>query len=249
MTSIIVDNTTLILLVIILASPFVAAVRKVKFGEFEADIQSDEVNQVAKRTKEALPTDASSKVLIQEPSDTATAIIELVETDPVVALAKLRIELETRLRRLYHVAHRGPPTRQRSVSLIRMVRQLDALHVFDPAFGASLLDVIGICNRAIHGEDIRGVDARQMVRTGTDLLDAIEYMVRTYAIGHPIDRAVITATERDSFVSARYRLTTVVPLVDAPERRVYELTQEELDEFFDGYSEVAEFVVALERVA
>jgi len=37
-------------------------------------------------------------------------------------------------------------------------------------------------------------------------------------------------------------------LVENPERRVYELTQEELDEFFDGYSEFAEFVISVERI-
>lgn len=38
---VIVDNTSLILLVIILASPFIAAIRKIKIGDFEAEIQPE----------------------------------------------------------------------------------------------------------------------------------------------------------------------------------------------------------------
>jgi hypothetical protein len=45
-----------------------------------------------------------------------------------------------------------------------------------------------------------------------------------------------------------YRLTTIVPLVENPERHVYKMTQEELDDYFDGYTEFAEFAVGLERI-
>jgi len=39
---------------------------------------------------------------------------------------------------------------------------------------------------------------------------------------------------------------TIVPYVENPQRRVYLLTQEELDAFFEGYSEFAEFAISLE---
>lgn len=134
------------------------------------------------------------------------------------------------------------------MALSYLVRQLVAREVFEENFGVSLLDVIALCNRAIHGEDIRDVDARRIVETGTSLLEVLERIVRTDAPTHPVDTAVISPQERDQLQSARYRVTTVVPYIEKPERRIYVFTQEELDEFFEGYSEFAEFVVGIERI-
>lgn len=245
---VIVDNTSLILLLIIVASPFVAAIKKIKIGDFEAEIQPDEVKRVAREAEDALPEHVQDEALPADTSDTAAAILELAETDGVVALAKLRIELEGRLRRLDQRANSPGTTRKRPTALVHIVRQLGAREVFEPAFGSSLLDVIAICNRAIHGEDIRDVDARKIAQTGTDLLEVLERLVRTYAVTHPVESFAISPQDRDEFESARFRLTTVVPLVQNPERRVYELTQAELDDFLDGYSEFAEFVIAVERI-
>jgi len=243
-----VDNTSLILLLIILASPFVAAIKKIKIGEFEAEIQADEVKRVAQQAESALPVHVRDSVLPLETSEAASAIISLVATDPVVALAKLRIELEGRLRRLEQRATVPETSRKRPVALSYLVRQLVAREVFEENFGVSLLDVIALCNRAIHGEDIRDVDARRIVETGTSLLEVLERIVRTDAPTHPVDTAVISPQERDQLQSARYRVTTVVPYIEKPERRIYVFTQEELDEFFEGYSEFAEFVVGIERI-
>jgi hypothetical protein len=45
---------------------------------------------------------------------------------------------------------------------------------------------------------------------------------------------------------ARYRVTTVVPLVTHPTRNMYMVNQEALDSFLEGYDEYAEFLVAVE---
>ncbi len=108
---------------------------------------------------------------------------------------------------------------------------------------------MAICNRAIHGEDIRQEDAASVVGTGGELLEVLEQLARESAVRQPERQEVIRPTEVDGYTQSRYRLTTVVPLVENPERRTYELTHEELEEFFDGYSEFAEFVVGIERLA
>lgn len=41
-----VDNTTITLLILILISPFISAIKKIKFGDFEAEISSKEVQKV-----------------------------------------------------------------------------------------------------------------------------------------------------------------------------------------------------------
>ena len=100
----------------------------------------------------------------------------------------------------------------------------------------------------MHGEDIRDVDARQIINTGCDLLEFLEHTLRNYASTHPFEKKAIASKELDEFRDARYRLTTVVPYVEKPEQRFYVLDQEELDAFLDGYSEFAEFMVRLEKI-
>jgi hypothetical protein len=245
---VVVDNTSLILLALVLISPFVAAIKRIKIGEFEAEIQPDEVARLAQQAKKSLSSEPSVRPLPPETSEASAAIRDLAETDPVVALAKLRIEVESRLRRLDRRPNLSGADQGRSAPLTQVIRELVSRQVLWPEFGTSLRDVISICNRAVHGEDIRDVDARRIINTGTELLEVLDRTVRDYASAHPTETTVITAKERDELAAARYRLTTIVPYVDKPERRMYLLTQEELDAFLDGYSEFAEFVVGLERI-
>jgi hypothetical protein len=240
-----VDNTTLVLLVLVLLSPFAAAIKKIKIGEFEAEIEPEEVKRVAREAQESLPERKSEEPLQREIDVTASTIRNLAETDPAVALAKLRIEIETRLRRLQQRIRGSASQNARPVALTHVITELTTAEVLAPQLASTLRDVIAICNRAIHGEDIRGVDADKIVNVGVDPLDALQRNLRDYATTHPMETSVITAIERDELAQARYRLTTVVPLSEKPERHVYVLTQDELDDFFDGYSEFAEFVVGL----
>ncbi|MGA8429018.1 MAG: hypothetical protein WB729_04320 [Candidatus Sulfotelmatobacter sp.] len=242
-----VDNTSLVLLVLVLLSPFVAAIKKIKIGDFEAEIEPDEVKRIAREAEESLPERLPSKTHPPEMNATASAIRSLAETDPPIALAKLRIEIETSLRQLQRRV-RGGLEKGRPAPLISVIRELTAAEALSPQLGATLRDVIAICNRAIHGEDIRGVDAEKIVNVGIDLLSAIRQETREFVTTHPVESTVISPSERDGLLGAKYRLTTVVPLSANPERRVYVVTQVELDEFFDGYSEFAEFVIAIERI-
>ncbi len=129
-----------------------------------------------------------------------------------------------------------------------IIRKLASQEVFEADLGESIRNVVSICNRAIHGEDIRDVDARKIIDTGAELLEVLDLAVRHYASNNPIEIETIVPQERDKLSTSTYRLTTIVPLVENPERHVYQMTQEELDDYFDGYSEFGEFVVGLERI-
>jgi hypothetical protein len=245
---IVVDNTSLILLAVMLLSPFIASIKKVKIGDFEAEIQPDEVSRVARQAERSLPIRPERETPLRETDEAATAIRNLAETDPVVALAKLRIEIETRLRRIESRMDPTAAKRNRPTPLASIIRKLASQEVFEADLGETIRDVVSICNRAIHGEDIRDVDARQIIDTGAPLLEVLDLAVRQYASNNPIEVETITPQERDNFSNSVYRLTTIVPLVDGPERHVYRMTQEELNDYLDGYSEFAEFAVGLERI-
>jgi hypothetical protein len=241
----VIDNTSLILLALILASPLLAAVRKIKIGEFEAEIEPAEVKSVARQVENSLP-EPSLPIITK--SQKAPAIKVIAESDPVAALAKLRIELESKLRQLYRSINPDATPGGRHAPLASVIRDLVAGSLIGPELSTAVRRVIAICNRAIHGEDIRDVDARQIVDVGIDMIDALERIARDRTALHPVERLPITPLQLETFQNARYRLTTVIPYVEKPEQLVYVLTQEELNDFFDGYAEFAEFIVALERV-
>jgi hypothetical protein len=64
----------------------------------------------------------------------------------------------------------------------------------------------------------------------------------------PIESRVITQEEMEGYMAARYKITTVVPLVDRPTQNTYLLDQDELYSFLEGYEEYAEFLVAIEKL-
>lgn len=80
---IVVDNISLILLALVLISPFVAAIKKVKIGEFEAEIEPAEVKRVAQQAEKSLPHPEPTPSLAPEISETAAAIRSLALTTVV----------------------------------------------------------------------------------------------------------------------------------------------------------------------
>ena len=114
---IVVDNTSIVLLIVILLSPFGSAIKKIKLGGLEAEIAPSEINRVADEAAESL---SKSPRLQPAKPEAREAIRKLAETDIVLALAKIRIELEARLRKLHLWA--GNPSR-RPPTVLQMVRQ------------------------------------------------------------------------------------------------------------------------------
>ena len=64
----------------------------------------------------------------------------------------------------------------------------------------------------------------------------------------PVESKVITEAELKAYLEAKYRVTTVIPLVKNSTRNVYLLDHESLESFFEGYEEFAEFVIGIEPV-
>ena len=84
------------------------------------------------------------------------------------------------------------------------------------------------------------------IRGGT--LAAELQQLYTERVLRPVEKVVIPSEEVDGYAAARYRVTTIVPLVDNPTRNTYILDQSELDSFLEGYEEYAEFIVGVERL-
>ena len=75
----------------------------------------------------------------------------------VLALAKLRMEIEKVINKLYQrVVLQGK--QKRVFSLSRMMIELSKSGLIAPDISHPMREVVSICNRAIHGEEIRPQD-------------------------------------------------------------------------------------------
>jgi hypothetical protein len=241
-----VDTTSILLLVVMLLSPFIAAIKKVKFGDFEAEIDIDEIRKIKSTTEKTLTETQENREDSSEIYVTSEAIKALAESDPVIALAKIRIELEKilgQLARFNSITVKG-------FALGSLVNQLTNQEVISHDIGKALREVIALCNRAIHGEAISEEGAQTIVDIGVELLEELYWLTRKQvSTGSIVYDEMISLKESDEcFHKKRYRLTSIIPYVENPRKIIRELTQEQLDELLDGYRDYAEFIVELVEI-
>ncbi|HEX6113398.1 MAG TPA: hypothetical protein VFZ10_13905 [Geminicoccaceae bacterium] len=162
-----------------------------------------------------------------------------------MALAKVRIDLEEALKRLYSATAESAPN-WRPMSLGRMVDSLVGRGVLSRSIAGALRDVMTLANRAVHGERVEPGAAEELAILGVRLVQEIQQVNQEHFL-RPVERIVITPEEVDRYRGARYKVTTVVPLVDRPTKNIYVLDQDALDSLLEGYEEYAEFIVSVEE--
>jgi hypothetical protein len=236
-----VDGVSLILLGLLFLIPFADLIRRVKFGEFEAEIGRDEVARAQAKVAVELPTSPETDTSASE-----ERVRELLREDPRLALAKVRIELEEALKRLYS-ATAEPARDWRRMSLARVVDSLVQRDVLSRPIAGALRDVMTLANRAVHGERVEPGAAEELAILGARLVREIQEVYQERLL-RPTERAVITPEEVDRYQASRYRVTTVIPLVENPMKNTYVFDQDGLDSFLERYEEYAEFIVAIEKV-
>lgn len=178
---------------------------------------------------------------------TLQAIQDLVKDDPVLALAKIRIEIEKLITKL-HVSLDLKSNFNRHTPLARMIVDLNRQEILSSEISHALREVLAICNRAVHGEEIRKQDAEIIVKTGTELLEFLYSEVPLLITSVTKSEENISEQERDDYMTAKYQITSIIPLVETPKKCVRILTQEGLNEYLDGYNEFAEFIIDIKKV-
>jgi hypothetical protein len=239
-----IDHVSIILLLVIFLSPFISAIKKIKIGDFEAEIDPAEVEKLKEEVSRVADSDKAEQ--IPEIEKTINNIETLAGTDPVLALAKLRLELEKTLNHIYRITHRGEQ-RDHFIPLGKLVHSLATEEFLPKDIARTTREVVAICNRAMHGEDIRQQDAASVIKSGSFLLYALFSYMHEYK-HKPNKSTIVTSTIVEELVSARYEVTTIIPLVSNPVKNTYTFDQEELDEFLETYNEYAEFIIEVVRV-
>ncbi|MBA5606188.1 hypothetical protein H3H36_12575 [Duganella sp. FT3S] len=110
----------------------------------------------------------------QSPTLWGPSTDELLEEDPALALAKLRIDLEGELRRIAQV-HKLP-LQARHAPIHQLVDALLLAHLLDPDQDRLLNGVLRDCNAAIHGTDMTADAAGSVIASGTRLLGTLRHL-------------------------------------------------------------------------
>jgi len=169
-----VDTTSILLLILLCLFPYLPKLKKIKWGDFEAEISSDDIKEIKKKT-EKLPLIPQSSSLknnkyTKEELDRLTLdLINTAKVDPLVALLKLRIALEDVVSKIYDL----PAYKIRAgnkTSLSGKVATFFGKSKDRKVYLVPALSVIKICNRVIHGERIETKKALDVVFVGLKIL-------------------------------------------------------------------------------
>lgn len=243
-----VDNISVLLLTITIACLLAPWLTKIRFGEFEAEIGPKEVERLKETVEKHVPEPTEVKSApITGRTGAAQAITDLVVIDPVLALAKLRIELERVLSALYEVAGTHEKA-TRPVGVGGLVRRLTNMEIISRELSSAITEVVQLCNRAIHGEDVRTPQAEAIADQGARLLEYLYNQLSGFQ-HEPEDTQEIDKEELSKYIKAKYRVVTVIPYVDKPVRTTRVLNQEALDRLLEGYEEYGEFIVEVSKIA
>lgn len=124
-------------------------------------VEFQEVKQASEKAKAAGLVGAATPAAQPDFSFQAVA-----DTDPSLALAGLRIELEKRLYGLASI--HGYEGRARGIG--NLLRHLEARELLSHDESAAIRDIVGILNEAVHGASIEKPAADLALDFGTDVL-------------------------------------------------------------------------------
>ncbi len=96
---------------------------------------------------------------------------DLLTQDPVLALAKLRIDIERELRRI--AFDRGLKTDHYAMTVRFLLTMLAERGVIKADIVATIEDLLPVCNQAIHGGEVTSEVARSVLNVGADLLTVL----------------------------------------------------------------------------
>lgn len=240
-TKLTVDNVTLALLGILFILPFIESIKKIRFGDFEAEIAAKEVAAVVAKASSDLPL---SRTVGELETPKSSSVLELVRQDPQLGLAKLRIDIEQALRTLHKVGTASKSS-QRPPALSSMVNGLERSGELSHDLAASLKEVLSIANRAVHGESVSAESAERLSTLGVRLIEEL-WNIYKNKVAEPLQSISIDDVYLNKLSESQYRVITAIPYTKKPIMNVRVLDQSGLNEFLDDYEEFAEFLVSVE---
>lgn len=150
-----VDATTLGLLALLVTLAVLPFARAITFpGGYRVELREaiTEASSSIRAIERDTPELFQREVPVSVPSLSSLTWRDLLDTDPNVALAGLRIEIERRIRTVAE-AIVGPLDKGR-VSIGRLLREPRVRESLGLQAASAIDEVVEICNRAVHAEEI-----------------------------------------------------------------------------------------------
>ena len=159
-----VDNSSIILIIFLIILPFIPNIRKFKLGNlFEAELSEDIEKTITKKS----PYEIQKGVeLLDKQRSKYLIYFNLLEEDPVLSLANLRIDLERKLNTLLQMNKNKITIFSSKRGLRGTNDELFNNKIIDYDIFSGINDIIPLANRAVHGETVKEGDARQLVEYG-----------------------------------------------------------------------------------
>ena len=172
-----IDYFTVIILVILCIPYFSQFLKKAKVAgaEFEFKGEIESTKKVVKESIEKSKSKGEMKPLPFETFNMSTAK-EIVDSDPILALASLRIEIEKKLRLAAKFFKLGST----KSNLSEIIDALRSNGILTSEKVSALRKIIEMCNKAVHGYDITKREAK-------DIVNLMEELNQSFSIGYSID--------------------------------------------------------------
>lgn len=126
------------------------------------------VEKIEMLTNKAVEESTKTKRVVKEKNITSFPIDfsletskEIVDKDPTLALASLRIETDKMLSTLYNEFF--PENEQKNVTLSRKVQSLKEIDVLSDFHKQALNEIISVGNQAVHGSPITKEEANKVI--------------------------------------------------------------------------------------
>ena len=190
-----IDGIAIFLLVLAAIGPYLPRIiRRISQIEFPGGGKislSKEIERTAELTREAIREEArpevknrveqkirAAQVQIEIPPSERIDLIESARaTEPRWALARLRMELEDKLREIFAQFPASTETTRR-VSAPLLVRELQRMELISPALKDSILSIYRLTSGAIHGERVSAAEAERILELGSDVLATLDDILR-----------------------------------------------------------------------
>jgi hypothetical protein len=168
--------TLLVLIALVWVLPWVKTL-KIPGGteiEMREMVQSAE-ESLAKVDLPKIPRPPTNLVAVVDGQDENKPLLkQFFEQDPNLALAGLRIEIEKRLTTL---GKRRKVQLSSLTGISKMIQVLKEQKALNPELAASLSEIVGVGNRAIHGADIESSVAKRALAVGEELLSVLDGLI------------------------------------------------------------------------
>lgn len=200
-----------------------------------------ELREFRQQVEESLKDRESSDEL--RPDERTQEIYSLLDEDPLLAVAKTRLVLTDLIRSLARAEEIEVTTSSPQVSLGELERQVS----LSPGLAKAIREALRLGNMAVHQQNITEEEAEDIVELTLEVVNQLREFYREQVLT-PIEETETNQQKVEEYWGAKYRVRSIVPLVENPRIVTRVVPQEGLDELLEGYEQYGEFLVDVEKI-